>query len=340
MYNKHVQNIKIENDYIEACRSGDIVTVREILLGDYFSSYPKKQFFLNQGLLKAATSSLEVVKFLTASPELDLHADVNDGAAHALRMASFNNLEVVEYLTTSPELSVHADYKSHEDEDVSSNCFITACQEGTLDIVKFYLTNEKIDKPNLTKEYDYGDNILIFSCETGNLPIVKYLLQEEKLQDYYDTSDVKYLQKYLYNSLSRNNPLSNMIEYFCFSPNLNKNIDFEMAKEQLVYKACSNKDLKLLKYLVEKSNNSLKFDYIDKGNFELTPFTTACRNGYEEVINYFLYDLKYSPTLHETEKIKQYYGNHYLNLIDKRDLMISLNDELTHISIKKSSKKI
>lgn len=253
----HVQNKSIENQYIEACRKDDLTTVKNILNSQYFKNYPKQQFFLEQGLISAARYSLDIVEYLTTSPELSIHADPNTGEGHALRMASMANKDVVEFLTTSPKLKTHPQF-TYYGEDNEHDCFLIALAEGPIEIVKFYLESEKLlPHPSLSLKYEYRGNALDIACNAGNLPVIKYLLEEKGLKDEpsVDLSSSDYLLKFDRRGYNRNVVYADIIDYFCFSPTLEKHADLSVIKEMLAYKAAKIGDLNVLKYLYKKFGN-------------------------------------------------------------------------------------
>ena len=118
---------------------------------------------------------LQEMKYLLASPELEVHADIHVDDDYAFRGACRNgNLEIVKYLLTSPELKEHANIHAADDEG-----FVWAAGGGHVEVVRYLLTS-----PELKERSDiHADNDGAFKVARifNNWEMIKFLIFEMKL---------------------------------------------------------------------------------------------------------------------------------------------------------------
>lgn len=93
--------------------------------------------------------------------------------AEFLEACKNGHLVIVKYLTTSPELTVHANIDCNFSEG-----FRWACHYGHLEVVMYLLTSPEIVEAGYQHADIHAENELglLWACTTGNLEIVKYLL--------------------------------------------------------------------------------------------------------------------------------------------------------------------
>ena len=134
--------------------------------------------YLTEQLIEACrVGSLEKVKYLLTSPDLDIHADINGFMYSALNCAAeYGHLDIVKYMLTSPELKEHA--KINND----YNPLIPACRDGHLDIVRYLLTsNELKENVDIHVQNDAG---FAWACGRGHIDIIKYLMFSDELTEH------------------------------------------------------------------------------------------------------------------------------------------------------------
>ncbi len=128
---------------------------------------------LNDCFIDACTNGdLEAVKYLLTSEELVINAQINTQNNDGIFWATVNNhIDIVEYLLTSPDLEEKA--------SISKNTFISACAEGKLELIQFFLTSPKIVKRPLFSELE--DEALRYACKNNQFEVVKYFLTTKDL---------------------------------------------------------------------------------------------------------------------------------------------------------------
>jgi ankyrin repeat protein len=132
---------------------------------------------LNDLLIDAAIAGdYEAAEYITSSPELEIHADVQFKQGQALTQAcKYGHLDIVEYLLTSPLLKTHP----HINEDHGSALYY-ACNTGQLNIVQYLLTS-----PNLKEHADIhisGDHIFRDLCTNEEYDILNFLIFDYNMQ--------------------------------------------------------------------------------------------------------------------------------------------------------------
>jgi ankyrin repeat protein len=126
---------------------------------------------INKEFIDACVSGdINTVKYLLCSPELEERADINFDSCDGLFFAVINNhIELVKFLLTSSELSKHADMSKKS----SNDSFVAACSNGHIEILNFFLKTDKVRKQINMDRVEQG---LEFACQNSKLDIIKYLL--------------------------------------------------------------------------------------------------------------------------------------------------------------------
>lgn len=120
-----------------ACRRGNLNLVRKSLTSVEGKSFSSSPVLLQEAILGG---QLNIVKFLTTSKELELHADIHYSKDLALVYAcGANRLDIVDFLLTSPELKSHCNVHTLADAPIRE-----ACSNGYPDMVQYLLDNYNI----------------------------------------------------------------------------------------------------------------------------------------------------------------------------------------------------
>ena len=171
--------IKLNDEFIDACKNGDIDKVKYLLSSPELKEHADIHAFGDAGFQWACMNGhLEVVKYLLTSPDLKKHADIHEGSDAGFQWACNKGyLDIVKYLLTSTDLKKHADIHSNSDLG-----FRWACENGRLEVVKYLLTS-----PELKEHADihaFGDAGFQWACMNGHLEIVKYLLTSPEIKEH------------------------------------------------------------------------------------------------------------------------------------------------------------
>jgi ankyrin repeat protein len=316
--NKFKQDKNLEQEYINACRDNNLEKVKDILHGEYFKLYPKKQHFLNEGLVTACRTGFDVMCYLLSSPELPLKADIHENADRPLRLAFIQkDLKYVEYLCCSPELAEHSHYiKSHDEIP-----FLKACAEGTVEMVEFLLTSSKLKENVPIHIEDEYDNTGIFeACRNNRLDIVKYLLTSPDLKE-----KATITNKCATWAASKG--YIDVVRYLCFSPDIEKRIDINEIGDSCLRSACERNNLNMFKFLIEECH--LKMNSVR--DWSASAFEYAAGRADRELFDYILYNIQYEPTKEEIEKVKNYSNHRGISVeesLEKRELLRNLEKDL------------
>jgi ankyrin repeat protein len=156
--------------FLSSCIQGKLEHIKHIMSfnnGQYQDIVQAEHSF---GFRSAAEKGhLEIVKFLLSSPELTIHAKINDFDDAAIIGACANNqLDIVQFLLTSNEIATHANIQAQNNASLRS-----ACLYGHIDVLKYLLTSTELK--NHTNQTSLNDSIFIL---TRSKEIQQYLIFE------------------------------------------------------------------------------------------------------------------------------------------------------------------
>jgi hypothetical protein len=137
-------------EFTAACRKGRFDEIRSIL--NHPELKKRVQFSYNdyECLTDAAFyRSTEIVKYLTSSPELTDHIDIQVKSNYALKISCENgNLELIKYILTDQNLKNRPSIHVHND-----IVFQIVCENSRLNIVKYFLFDQNMEKTKEISEY-------------------------------------------------------------------------------------------------------------------------------------------------------------------------------------------
>jgi ankyrin repeat protein len=168
-YHPHVIKYFIEHEkndidwsgaFLIACGSGNLESVRYLLTSNDLEKKADIHFMSDTALSKATAGGfLEIVEYLTASPELTDHISkplsFNSALTQAVNNSSINpltqvneRLQIFEYLLSSPKLTTHADV--HSDKDMLIKFL---CRRNNTEFLEFIICNMNMEKTDYVKQY-------------------------------------------------------------------------------------------------------------------------------------------------------------------------------------------
>jgi len=208
---------------------------------------------------------------LKEKPKLNIYD--NYGNTPLIKAILNKNLEIVQLLIeakASPTLVRNSSkiYK-REGEDSGKTPLMYASSIGSLDIVKYLLSNKKV---KINRKNKLGYRALDFAIKNRQFDIIKYLFEHSKNR--YKSSKLIKLSLEV-NSLD-------YVKYF-----LKKKVKIDIEKDQLLSIVIKNEYLPALKFLLERSPQSLS-NYLKSGE---TLLTLAVKVGNIHIIKYLI-DLK------------------------------------------------
>lgn len=153
--------------FILSCREGDTKAIRAYLQSNSISL--KK---INSGLSQSCLfNQPEVAQYLTCSPELILHADINHDNFWALGFASLHgHVKILDFFFSTQDL-VHPLKIDNSSLNYFSNLILKSCEKGHIPVIDF-LTHCTY-KDYFMDKINYG---FCKSCEKGHLDVVTYFL--------------------------------------------------------------------------------------------------------------------------------------------------------------------
>lgn len=160
------------------------------------------------------------------------------------------------------ELKEEIDINFEEESERKTYLHI-ACERNYLDIVKYLLTNPKIEVNKLDKE---GVTPLYLACEKGNFEIVKLLHNLEEV-------DVNLPREQTPFYVACQNGHLEIIKLLLTNPQVKynePNLDFETP----FFAACENGQLEVVKLLIQEP----KIDIVKSNMKDITPFTISCQD--------------------------------------------------------------
>jgi hypothetical protein len=171
------------------------------------------QLELNNELLRANLSGrLDIIEYVTSSPELSVHANIHFDDEIVLRRAcAYGNLHIVKYLLTSPLLKLHADIDAYYGESL-----LNACEQGNFDVADYLLKS-----PELNKHANvHIDNDTIFKslCEIEKSDGLKYLILDygldktDKIEEFLNINADKLVGAKLAKEMFEKRDLANLLD--------------------------------------------------------------------------------------------------------------------------------
>lgn len=166
----------IRQSFIDHCRNGNLVDVRNILLEIYHNPINDKT------LLPDCETNSSLGSLRSPIHIKDRFSMYYDRAL--LWACSNNHLDLVKYLLTNQDFPAPANVNYND-----SICLTVACRKGHLEIIHYLLTSpDVLEKPNM-----YADNYAAFlaACKNGRIEIIEYLTNSEELKDKIDIEKLK-----------------------------------------------------------------------------------------------------------------------------------------------------
>lgn len=202
----------------EACSVGDLDKVKYFLTSKelpYPANINIDEHEWDAPLTRACENGhLHIVKYLLTSKDLKEHADINGEDGLALVNACMHgHFEIVKYLLSSPELIEHADINICD-----SLPIINAAYTGNLEIVKYLLTSPDLEEHARTNFYMPSESALVKAAGGNHLEMVDFILTCKDIKDKPNSESIEYAFK-----VAVNNSHFNIVEYFIFDFNIEKN---------------------------------------------------------------------------------------------------------------------
>lgn len=323
---KQVENVIAQ--YKKVCETDDVVKLKNLIQGEDFKIFNEPQSVVNDFLCKAIDAgAFEVMRYLLTSPEMLVKPDIHDkGEKPLFRSFVQKDLKFVEYLCSSPELTDHSNYVQFTVAGESvSYPFLTACAEGTVDLVRFFLTSPKL-KMHVPIEIanmrlSQPETGLYKACQNGRLSIVKYLLTSPDLPE-----KAKLTKSCVSRACSRG--YVDVLRFLCFSPDIKDKVDVREMADSLFQFACQQNNFEMLQFLVEEC----KLKLTASRDFSSSAFEYAALRADNKMFNYILYDMDYEPTEEEIEKTRLYKNSRGISVkesLEKRQVFRNLQKDLT-----------
>lgn len=211
--------MKLRQKFIDACKDGDLDKVKLYLQSPRIDA----TLYSSKGLMEAAKNGhLKVVKYLLASPDLAIHADLHANHEHALRVAcKAGHTSIVEYLLYSPELSSHADAHILE-----SRCIVLAVWGNHIDIIKILAEKEKLNCQDGFKQ----------SAIRNNVALLEYFLTTPKLRVdiHYENDSALNRACYFY--------AYDAVKFLLYSPKITEHANINCSNNELFYRYCGTSE--------------------------------------------------------------------------------------------------
>ena len=108
------------------------------------------------------------------------------------------------------------EYKKLNNDDDLNDCFIDACSNGHLEIVKYLLTSKDLkEHSDIHADNDYGFR---WACHNEKIEVVKYLLTSDELKEH---ADIHALNDYGFRWACNNEKIE-VVKYLIFDYNIEK----------------------------------------------------------------------------------------------------------------------
>lgn len=257
--------------------------------------------FLNKSLVKASKNGyVEMVQYLTTSPDLEIHAQVDHNKNECLIEAcNAGHIDIIRFLISSSKLEkpiqVYQNYLSRQGCAESKEYLSYYTQNLTFEYnqlsqfkTKFKNTDsnsfineivEYLDKP-VFKEFEtlyqkFVDDLFLAACRSGKADLVDFFLKDKKLT-FHATG--KFREGF---KEACNNNQAHLIAVFEKYPEFIK--DKTYFTNIGVEAAIQSGSLEVVKTLASNAFMSKDFFY-----FSNTNFNTACKHGDIDTIKYFI----------------------------------------------------
>jgi len=233
---KKCSKFELTSRFKMACENGDIEKVKYILNETDCHIKPSSAL-----VTACLNEQWELSKFLLFSEEIKENADVNYAKALPFRCAcSAENLELVKLLRPlvkfdSPEF----------DENVASLSIRSACS-SSLEITKFLLNDKQIfELGNIEEE---GIEWLFSACQNGSLDIVKYLLTSTDLKENIVLKPDSVYESYLYICFEANH--LDIAKYLLASTELKIHSNINNDNGEIFKILCETDSMEMLQWLI------------------------------------------------------------------------------------------
>lgn len=215
-----------------------------------------KYISMNQSQLNKAfdeaieNKDFELVKYLSSSRELSIHANIHskngESLVHSCRL---NSLEIVEYLLTSKDLPENIDIHSKgEDNRKSDVAFDAACCLGSLSVIEFLTTSPKLKERIKINTNEY--NGFKMACYYNNLNVVEFLTTSSRLTEAgSELIDIKKNKLEEVLECCVNGDALDTLKFLLTSSKLPENLKPEDDDYRMIQIAAKNKP-KFLEYLI------------------------------------------------------------------------------------------
>jgi Ankyrin repeats (3 copies) len=300
----------INLDFTQSCKNGNINRVRYYLLE--CSVKAEVNFNDQEGFNEACNKNrLEVVQFLMSYPEWKTQLDISKGFENACYN---NHLELVKLLAP---LSINL-----------SSGLVHACGKGNLQIVSFILTDSIVQSSASKVDIHYSkDSAIKIAVQQGHLPVVDYLLTSSELK-FKAQVDVGYLHDTNMLISACESGHIDIVEYLLISPQFINKLNIHAYEEKALISAVNKKQYEVAKILTSDVLKDPADIYTDKSHI----FKQACYDKAYGFVEYLLYkkEMKLSIDILEDIAEKLWHvpneHQHILNMIDKRDMYLRLNN--------------
>lgn len=238
----------IEKEFNTACENNDFEKINELLKSkDSFvrDTVYRQDTYNNPLIICIQNGNLEMLKYLTSSPHLEKHFDINKDIHHLFNHAcNVGEIDIIDYLLNNPEIQFQTRYEGL----ISKGINITA-KNGHLNTLKYFrnLPREEREVYEIEAENSY---ILNEACVQNHLSMVKYLFEEPKIIYYKDK--IKDLE-HAFEIATKKKHLD-ILKFFIFDLNIPQN---DTIKQYLRYLPIEERDVIHKCFEIREVNQSL-----------------------------------------------------------------------------------
>jgi ankyrin repeat protein len=175
---------EIEEEFSQACINNDFKKVHQLLTSkdEFIRKIVYQQNAYNNPLIDCIKhGNLKMLKYLTTSPKLDKHFDLNQDINCLFEQACHSgHTHIIDYLLNTPEIKSFATYNGWC--SAGTNISIT---NHSLDMLKYF---RRLPNRNQTQEQIEAENgyIIDVACEANRLDIIQYIFDEPRIENYKD----------------------------------------------------------------------------------------------------------------------------------------------------------